>query len=102
MQLESSSEIDNFVLRLGELHVVFTAFKMPGKIIDGSGLDKVRRSSDLWSNTVEHITDGHHLYRCFEGHQITIQKLWKVVGSHPLIEKGLREGIISTVTIIEN
>ena len=75
---------------------------MLGKNIDGSGLDKVQRSSDLWSNTVEHITDGHHLYRCFEGHQITIQKLWKVVDSHPLIEKGLRKGIISTVTIIEN
>ena len=75
-QLESSSQTDDFVLRLGELHVVFTAFKMLGKIIDGSGLDKAFEEALIYrSNTVEHITDGHHLYRCFEGHQITIQKL---------------------------
>ena len=39
LQLESNSEIDNFVIGLGELHV-FTAFKMLGKIVNGSGLDK--------------------------------------------------------------
>ena len=65
-QLESSSEIDAFVLRLGELHVVFTAFKMLGKIIDGSGLDKAFEEGLIYgSNTVEHIADGYHLCRCF-------------------------------------
>ena len=38
--MESDSEIDDFVIRLGELRVVFTAFKMLGKILDGSGLDE--------------------------------------------------------------
>ena len=40
LQLESNSEIDNFVIRLGESHVVFTTFKMLGKINDGSDLEK--------------------------------------------------------------
>ena len=108
MQLESNSEINNFVIRLGELHVVFTAFKMLGKIIDGSGLDKAFEEALIYgSNTVEQIKDGHHLYRCFEGHQILYLSLFKkyivsLIDSHPLIEKGLREGIINTITIIKN
>ena len=32
---------DNYVLRIGELHVVFTSLKVLGKLIDGSGLDQV-------------------------------------------------------------
>ena len=56
LQLESNSEINNFVIRLGELHVVFTTFKMLGKIIDGSGLDKAFEEALLYgSNTVEQI-----------------------------------------------
>ena len=61
-QLESSSQTDDFVLRLGELHVVFTAFKMLGKIIDGSGLDKAFEEALIYgSNAVGKIKDGHHL-----------------------------------------
>ena len=33
------------------------------------------------SNTVEQIKDGHHLYRCFEGHQILYLSLLKKVSS---------------------
>ena len=31
---------DNFVFRMGELHVVFCALKVLGKLIDGSGVDQ--------------------------------------------------------------
>ena len=108
LQLESNSEIDNFVIRLGESHVVFTTFKMLGKINDGSDLDKAFAEALVYgSNTAEQIKDGHHLYRCFEGHQILYLSLFKkyvvsLTDSHPLIEKDLREGIIDAVTIIEN
>ena len=58
LQLESNSKIDNFVIRLGELHVVFTTFKMLGKIIDGSGLDKAFEEAQIYANnTVEQIKD---------------------------------------------
>ena len=108
MQLESNSEIDNFVIRPGELHVVFTASKMLGKVIDGNGLDKAFEEAPIYgSNTSEQIKDGHHLYRGFEGDQILYLSLFKkyivsLKDSHPLIEKDLREGIISAITIIEN
>ena len=32
---------DSFVFRMGELHVVFCVLKVIGKLIDGSGYDKV-------------------------------------------------------------
>ena len=64
--------------RLGKLHVVFTAFKMLGKIIDGSDLDKAFEEALIYgSNTVEQMKDGHHLYRCFEGHQMLYLSLSK-------------------------
>ena len=63
---------------LGKLHVVFTAFKMLGKIIDGSDLDKAFEEALIYgSNTVEQMKDGHHLYRCFEGHQMLCLSLSK-------------------------
>ena len=106
--MESSSEIDNFVIKFGELRLVFTAFKMLGKINDVSGLDKAFEKALIYgSKTIEQIKDGHHLYRCFEGHQILYLSLFKkyivpLIDSHPLLEKGLREGIINAITIIEN
>ena len=64
LQLEPNSEIDNFVIWLGEWHVVFTAFKMLGKIIDSSGLDKALEEALIYgSNTVEQIKDGHVIYK---------------------------------------
>ena len=108
MQLESSSEIDNFVIKFGELRLVFTAFKMLGKINDVSGLDKAFEKALIYgSKTIEQIKDGHHLYRCSEGHQILYSSLFKkyvvsLIDSHPLIEKELRESIINAITIIKN
>ena len=78
LQLYSNSEIYNFVLRLGELHVVFTAFKMLGKIIDSSGLGKAFEEALIYGNNiVEQIKDGYHLYRLFEDHQILYFSLFK-------------------------
>ena len=108
LQLQLNSQIGNFVIRLGELHVVFTVFKMLGKLINGSGLDKAFEEALIYgSTTVEQIKDGHHLYRCFEVHQILYLSLFKeyvvsLIDSHPLIEKDLREGIINGITAIEN
>ena len=81
---------------------------MLGKIIDGSSLDKAFEEALIYgSNAIEQIKNGQHLYRCFEGHQILYLSLFKkyvvpLIDSHPLLEKGLREGIINAITIIEN
>ena len=96
LQLESNSKIGNFVIRLGKLYVVFTAFKVLEKVFDGSGLDKafeealIYVSNDLWSSTIEQIKDGHHLCRCFEGHQILYLLLFKKQIDSPINRKGLK------------
>lgn len=69
--MEWNSEVDTFAIRLGELHVVFTVFKIFRKFMDGNGLNKVfEEALSYGSNTVVQTKDGHHLYRCFEGYQI--------------------------------
>ena len=41
IRLQAKPDVsNNFVFRIGELHVVFTVLKMLGKLIDGSGLDQ--------------------------------------------------------------
>ena len=51
---------------------------MLGKIIDGSDLDKAFEEALIYgSNTVEQMKDGHHLHRCFEGHQMLYLSLSK-------------------------
>ena len=88
--------------------MLYSVSKMLGKVIDGNGLDKAFEEALIYgSNTAEQIKDGHHLYRGFEGDQILYLWLFKkyivsLKDSHPLIEKDLREGIISAITIIEN
>ena len=59
---------DSSVIRLGELHVVFTAFKCLGKLINGSLVNQVLEKALLYgSTTIEQINDRHYLYRCLEG-----------------------------------
>ena len=42
IQLQEEPDIkEGFVFRIGELHVVFCALKVLGKMINGSGLDQI-------------------------------------------------------------
>ena len=62
LQLGSNSEIANHFIRLSELHFLVTAFKILGKITDGSGLDKTFEEALIYgSYTVEQIKVGNHL-----------------------------------------
>ena len=93
---------------LGELHVVFAAFKCLGKLINGSELDQAFQEALFYGNTtVEQIKDGNHLHRCFEGHLMLYLALFKeyistMVTANPSIEKKVRDAIIYAITIAEN
>ena len=107
IQLQLNSDWDDsFVIRLDELHVVFTAFKRLGKLINGSGLDQVFEEALLYgSTTLEQIKDGQHIYRCFERHLMLYLALFKeyistMVAANPSIE--MRDAIIDGITIAEN
>ena len=107
IQLQLNSDLDDsFVIRLGELHVVFTAFKCLGKLINDSRLNQAFKEALLYgSTTVEQIR--HHLYRCFEGHHMLYLALFKeyistMVAANPSIEKELRDAIIDEITIAKD
>ena len=70
IQLQSIGNINqNFIFRMGELHIVFCTMKVLGKIIDASSLDMSFSKADIYgTTTVEQIKSGQYLYRSFEGY----------------------------------
>ena len=70
MQLRCKPEIkNNFVFRLGELHIVFAMLKVLGKYIDDSGLDKLFIEAGVYgSTTLRQILEGRHVKRGAEAH----------------------------------
>ena len=93
---------------MGELHIVFTALKGLGKLIDGSGLDQVFEEAGVYgSATVNQIKDGKHLHRAFEAHQMLYLSLYRIyigtlVEKNPAIKKEMREGIVEGILLTEN
>ena len=98
MQLQSNLEIkEPFIFRMGELHIVFTALKTLGKIIDGSGLNQSFIEARIYGpNTVEQIKNGKHMKRSFEGFLMLYVSPYKIylselINQNLLIEKELPE-----------
>ena len=72
MELRSKNEIkDNFIFRLGELHIVFAFLKVLGKYINCSGLDQILVDTEIYGpTTLSQILNGKHMKRGFEAHMI--------------------------------
>ena len=70
MQLRGKEEIrQDFIFRLGELHIVFSMLKCIGKYIEDSGLDRLFTEAGLYGeNTMSQILAGKHLKRAMEAH----------------------------------
>ena len=63
MQLKAKQDInENFVFRLGELHIVFAFLKTIGKYIECSGLDQIFVEANIYgSTTLDQILNGKHM-----------------------------------------
>ena len=98
--MESNSEVDTSAIRLGELHVVFTVFKILRKFMDGNGLNKAfEETLSYGSNTVVQTKDGWSPSLIF----ITIQVIYSVTDRLISINiKELEKDIINDITISEN
>ena len=70
MQLREKAEIrEDFIFRLGELHVVFAMLKCIGKYIEDSGLDRLFTEAGIYGeNTLSQILSGKHYKRAMEAH----------------------------------
>ena len=93
---------------MGELHIVFTALKTLGKIIDGSGLNQSFIEARIYGpNTVEQIKNGKHMKRSFEGFLMLYVSPYKIylselINQNLLIEKELPEWVITAIIGLNN
>ena len=68
MEMCSKNEIeDNFIFRLGELHMVFAFLKVFGKYINCIGLDQILVDTETYgSTTLTQTLNRNHMKRDFE------------------------------------
>ena len=80
MQMRENEEIKkNFILRLGELHIVFAFLKVIGKYIQGSGMNQVLIEAGIYgTTTLGQILEGKHMKRAMEVHMVIYQSLCKI------------------------
>lgn len=80
LQLKGKEEINNnFIFRLGELHVVFAFLKVIGKFIENSGLDQILVESGIYGpTTLRQILEGKHMKRCIEAYMYLYLVLFKL------------------------
>ena len=81
VQLREKQEIkDNFIFRLGELHIVFAALKVIGKYIENSGLDRVFLEAGVYGpTTLAQIMCGKHMKRGMEAYMVLYLALTKLL-----------------------
>ena len=73
----SRGDLNNNILRPGELHVVMAQLKTIGAYIENSGIDMTWIESDLYGPcTVKQILEGNHVKRTETAHLVTLQSLF--------------------------
>ena len=63
MQMRENPDIrNNYIFRLGELHIVFAMIKVLGKYIENIGLDRLFIESGIYGETtLGQIINGKHM-----------------------------------------
>jgi len=75
----SRNDLNNLILRPGELHVVMAMLRTIGAYIDNSGIDMCWTEADLYGpSTVKQIIEGNHVKRGERAHLLTLQSLFKL------------------------
>ena len=79
MQMLKKPDLDNFIFRVGELHVVINALRALGTSIENSGLEDTWVEADLFSSTtVSQILQCKNLKRCLNAHLTCQAALYSV------------------------
>ena len=81
IQLREDKEIlDNYIFRLGELHIVFAMLKVLGKFIENSGIDRLFTESGIYGETtIKQILQGKHMKRGVEAHAVMHLALTRIL-----------------------
>ena len=75
----SRTDLNNIILRPGELHIVMAQLRTIGSYIENSGIDLIWTEADLYGpSTVKQILEGNHVKRGQTAHVITLQALFNL------------------------
>ena len=75
--MAKKNDIQNIVLRPGELHIVIAMLRTIGSFIDNSGIDANWLHADLYGQTtIKQILDGNHVKRGVKAHTVTLLSLF--------------------------
>lgn len=67
----------SFLIRPGELHIVFWTPTAVGKYVEGSSIDQAWVEAGLYSpTTVTQILNGKHMYQALEAHTVILLALY--------------------------
>ena len=71
------NDLNDIILRPGELHIVMAELKTIGAFIDNSGIDMAWIEADLYGpSTVKQILEGNHIKRAETAQLVTLQSLF--------------------------
>lgn len=108
LQMSKKPQLDNFVFRVGELHVVMNALRALGDSIESSGLEDAWVESELYSSTtVNQILQCKNLKRTLNAHMITqtalhILYLPFAIQSEEGIIKNIKINFLKVQTVINS
>ena len=93
----SRKDLNDIILRPGELHTVMAHQRSIGRYIEASGIDSVWTESEIFTSvTAKQILDGRHVKRAVHAHMITFQALLQLYteaffSKYPGVESQFRE-----------
>ena len=73
------NDIQNLILRPGELHIVMAQLRVIGAFIEDGGLDTCWIETEIYgSATAKKIRDGNHVQRGNAAHIVTLETLYEL------------------------
>ena len=99
MQLREKNDIlENFIFRLGELHIVFAMLKVLGKYIVDSGIDRLFIEAGIYGpTTLGQIIEGKHMKRGIEAYFTMYLALSSIHLKEALKDSGIDWGEIKQI-----
>ena len=87
----SRKDLDNIIVRPGELHIIKAMLATIGGFIDGSGLDLCWNEADIGDCTTRKIHEGGHIRRGQNAHMVTLQSMLSLYSEEFILYKSLAD-----------
>ena len=99
---------NQWILRIGEMHMVMAALRAVGNFVEDSGIDDAWISADIYGPlTTRQILEAKHMKRALTAHMVTIQAVfslyWEVlIEEYPSLQEPCMDVLQKLVSALEN